>query len=79
MTRITCIASAVTLATLVAACGSPATPPQSPSNDVQPPATTIGDGKVMGADQVPPGQKLQEGPKLDSRDGVKPATTPPGE
>lgn len=77
MTRTPLLLAAVTLATLLAACGSPATPPQSPNNDVQPPATTTGDGKVMGADQVSPAQKLQEGPKLDSRDGVQPATTPP--
>jgi hypothetical protein len=73
------ISIAVTLATLLAACGAPATPPQSPSNDVQPPATTTSDGKVIGADGVPPGQKLEEGPKLDSRDGLKPAATPPRE
>ena len=76
MTRISYIATGVTLSVLLAACGSPATPPQSPSNDVQPPATTTGDGKVIGADQVPPAQKLEEGPQLDSRDGVKPAAAP---
>jgi hypothetical protein len=79
MTRTPLLLAALTLSTLLAACGSPATPPQSPSNDVQPPATTTGDGKVMGADQVPPAQKLQEGPKLDSSKGLQPATTPPRE
>jgi len=43
------ISIAATLAALLAACGAPATPPQSPTNDVQPPATTTGDGKVIGA------------------------------
>jgi hypothetical protein len=67
---------ALAVAALLAACGSPANPPQSPTNDNTPPTTTTGDGKVMGADEVPPGQKLQEGPKLDSQDGLKPAATP---
>ena len=75
--RIPLIATAVTLALLLAACGSPASPPQSPTNDAQPPAPSTGDGKMIGADGVPPAQKLEEGPKLDSKDGVKPAATPP--
>jgi hypothetical protein len=73
-----CISLIVT-AVLLSACGSPSTPAHSPTNDVQPPATTTGDGKVMGADQVPPAQKLEQGPKLDSRDGAEPAATPPHE
>ncbi|HXK19701.1 MAG TPA: hypothetical protein VNG33_17945 [Polyangiaceae bacterium] len=76
LARIPLIATAVTLAALLAACGSPTNPPQTPTNDPQPPAPTTGDGKTIGADGVPPAQKLQEGPKLDSRDGVKPAATP---
>ena len=79
MSHLSIAATAATLAALLAACGAPATPPQSPTNDAQPPATTTGDGKVVGADGVPPGQKLEEGPKLDSRDGFKPAATPPRE
>jgi len=74
--RIRLIATAVTLAALLAACGSPASPPQSPINDTQPPTPRTSDGKIVGADEVPPAQKLEEGPKLDSRDGVKPAATP---
>jgi hypothetical protein len=77
-----CIAQAsvaVTIMTLLAACGAPASPPQSPINDAQPPATTTGDGKVIGADEIPPAQKLEQGPKLDSRDGLQPAQTPPHE
>lgn len=70
---------AVTLTVLLAACGAPANPPQSPINDHQPPSTSPGDGKMIGADNVSPAQKLEEGPKLDSRDGVKPATAPPAE
>jgi hypothetical protein len=67
-------------ALLLLACGNPNTPPPgSPTNDVQPPTTTTGNGEVMGADRVPPGQKLQEGPKLDAREGIKPAARPPGE
>jgi hypothetical protein len=67
-------------ASALIACGNPnGAPPTSPNNDVQPPTTTTGNGEVMGADRVPPGQKLQEGPKLDAKDGLKPAATPPGD
>jgi len=77
--RISLIATALTLAALLAACGSPGTPPQSPSNESQSPPPTTSDGETIGADRIPPGQKLQEGPKLDSKDGLKPAATPPRE
>ena len=73
--RIPLIATLVTLAALLAACGAPANPPQSPTNDTQPPVTTS-DGKTIGADEMPPAQKLEQGPLLDSRDGAKPAATP---
>jgi hypothetical protein len=64
-------------ALLLVACGNPNSPPPgSPTNDVQPPTTTTGNGEVMGADRVPPAQKLQEGPKLDSQEGLKPAAQP---
>jgi hypothetical protein len=67
-------------AALLGACGpSPASPPKSPTNDVEPPATTTGNGEIMGADRVSPGQKLQEGIKVDSQDGVQPAAEPPAE
>jgi hypothetical protein len=67
---------ALLLSALLAACGSPANPPQSPTNDTTPPTTTTGDGKVLGADEVPPAQKLESGPTLDSKDGLKPAAQP---
>jgi hypothetical protein len=79
MISIARISIALTLGSVLAACGSPASPPQSPTNDAQPPATSPGDGKVIGADQVSPAQKLEQGPTLDSRDGVEPAQTPPRE
>jgi hypothetical protein len=60
---------------LVMACG-PSSPSKSPTNDVTPPTTNTGDGEVMGADRVPPGQKLDQGPKLDSNEGIKPAPKP---
>ena len=50
----------VVAAVLGACAPSPAKPPQSPTNDVEPPATTTGNGEVMGADHVPPAQKLEE-------------------
>jgi hypothetical protein len=67
------------LVALLGACSSPATPPKSPTNDVQPPVTTTGDGEVMGADRVSPGRKLQEGLKVDSEKGIQPADRPPAE
>jgi hypothetical protein len=73
--------SLISLCALVAlsgACSSP-TAPKSPTNDVQPPATTTGNGEVMGADRVSPAQKLEEGVKVDSHEGVKPAAQPPAE
>lgn len=78
MTR-TQTSMAVTLVALLAACGAPGKPPQSPVNDTQPPSTSPGDGKVIGADGMSPSQKLEEGPTLGSQDGIKPAATPPAE
>ncbi len=68
-------------AVLFGACAPPqASPPKSPTNnDVQPPTTTTGNGEIMGADHVPPGQKLEEGIRLDGKEGVKPAAHPAGE
>ena len=73
------IISLCALVALLGACTSPATPPKSPTNDVQPPTTTTGNGEVMGADRVSPGQKLEEGLSVDSHEGVKPAAQPPAE
>jgi hypothetical protein len=60
------------------ACG-PSSPSKSPTNDVNPPTTNTGDGEVMGADRVSPGEKLDTGPKLDSSKGLEPAPKPGGE
>lgn len=68
------------LVVALGACAPPrATPPKSPGNDVQPPTTTTGNGEIMGADRVAPGQKLEEGPKVDSNAGLQPAARPPTE
>jgi|GEM_PF-6323692 len=67
------------LVALLGACSSPATPPRSPTNDVQPPATTTGSGEVMGADHVSPAQKLEESVKVDSHEGITPAAQPTAE
>jgi len=65
------------LLVLAPACGNPnSAPPSSPTNDVQPPTTTTGNGEVMGADRVPPAQKLEESPKIDAQEGLKPAAQP---
>lgn len=63
---------------LALACG-PSSPSKSPTHDVTPPTTNTGDGEVMGADRVTPGQKLEQGPQLHSREGLKPAPKPGSE
>jgi hypothetical protein len=65
-------------ALVLAACG-PSSPSKSPTNDVTPPTTNTGDGEVMGADRMAPGDKLDQGPKLDSNEGLKPADKPASE
>ena len=69
----------VLMATMALGCGAPATAPKSPTNDAEPPATTTGNGEVMGADGVSPAQKMEQGPKIDSHDGVQPAPKPPSD
>ncbi len=63
---------------LALACG-PSSPSKSPTNDVTPPTTNTGDGEVMGADRVSPAQKLEQGPQLNTSEGLKPAPKPAGE
>lgn len=60
---------------VLSACGGPGAGARSPSNDYPPPAAETSDGEVVGADRVPPNQKLAESPKLGS-EGMKPAATP---
>jgi hypothetical protein len=80
MTHSSKTGSFLLLLTLLGACGQPQnTPTKSPTNDVQPPTTTTGNGEVMGADRVSPAQKLEEGPTLDAQEGLKPASKPPAE
>jgi hypothetical protein len=52
-----------------------AAPPRSPSHDYAPTPTLPSDGRVAGADETPPEDKLQTSPRLGS-DGVKPAGSP---
>jgi hypothetical protein len=73
MTKTSHIGSLLALL-LASACGNPnSAPPSSPTKDVPP---TTSDGEVVGADREPPAQKLQEGPQLDSHEGLKPAAQP---
>lgn len=67
------------LATVATVGCGPSSPSKSPTNDVTPPTTNTGDGEVMGADRVAPGEKLDQGPKLDSSKGLEPAPKPGGE
>jgi hypothetical protein len=62
---------------LTAACGSPQGPVPTDPTHAQPPATSPGDGEVIGADGVPPGEKLDQGIKVDAVEGLKPADEPP--
>ena len=63
---------------LLMACKAPQGPtPNSPLHDTQPPSTSPGDGEVIGADRVPPEQKLEEGPKLDTEQGIVTPGGPP--
>jgi hypothetical protein len=62
------------VAILLAACATGA-PPQSP-HEVDSTAPTTSDGEVIGADREQPAKKLDESPKVDSQQGVKPAATP---
>jgi hypothetical protein len=66
------------VAALALACKAPQTPaPTSPTHDHHPPATDPGDGEVIGADRIPPEDKLETGPRLDTNDGLTPADQPP--
>jgi hypothetical protein len=68
------------LSVLSSACASPQVAPAAPpSSERDPSAPTTSDGEVVGADRVPPSQKLEQGPRVDTNDGVKPAATPPAE
>jgi hypothetical protein len=66
------------LAIALCACG-PAQPATSPGGGPEPSAPTTSDGEPIGADRQPPAQKLEQSPKLDTNDGIKPAATPPDE
>ena len=65
------------LAIVLAAC-APAqnAPPSSPSSSQQPPPAHTSDGEVLGADREAPGEKLEQGVSVDSKQGVKPAARP---
>jgi hypothetical protein len=52
-------------------------PVRSPSLDYPPPPAQTSDGEVVGVDRVPPGDRLQQGPKVGT-EGVKPAAGPAG-
>ena len=62
----------------VSACGAQQNedaPPRSPSLDYPPPPVETSNGEVVGADRVPPGDKLQQGPKVGT-EGAQPAPGP---
>jgi hypothetical protein len=63
----------------IAACGGSGNDKvlRSPSLDYPPPAAQTSDGEIVGADRMPPGDKLQEGPRAGSP-GVTPAAGPGG-
>ena len=68
------------LATLgIAACGGSSNDKivRSPSLDYPPSAAQTSDGEIVGADRVPPGDKLQQGAHAGSQ-GVSPSAGPGG-
>ncbi len=70
--------SSLVVATALGACG-PAQPATSPGGGPEPSTPTTSDGEPIGADRQAPAQKLEQSPKLDTNDGIKPAATPPDE
>jgi hypothetical protein len=62
------------LAGLVFACGGATgeAPLRSPSQDYRPPPPTTVDGKPVGVDGVPPGDRLEEGAKAGTAPGLAP-------
>jgi hypothetical protein len=70
--------SSLVVAVALCACG-PAQPAASAGGGAEPSGPTTSDGEPIGADRVSPGQKLEQSPKLDANEGVKPAATPPTE
>jgi hypothetical protein len=77
LTRLATLSSVLSLAS---ACASPQVAPAGPTGGERDPSTpTTSDGEVVGADRVPPNQKLEQGPRVDAKEGIKPAATPPAE
>ncbi len=50
-------------------------PARSPAQDYPPPPPTTSDGQVVGADGVPPGDKLQQGPRVGTDTALAPGWT----
>jgi len=72
------LASLGAISSIAVACGGskPAdAPPRSPSSDYPAPAQETSQGEVVGADRVPPGDKLKTGPTIGPG-GVTPASGP---
>ncbi len=67
------------LAVLVSACAgrNQEAPARSPAVDYPLPPAQTSDGEVVGADRMPPEDKLRQGPRAGST-GVVPAETPSG-
>ncbi len=63
----------------VSACGAQQNeaPPRSPTLDYPPPPAQTSNGEVVGADRVPPGDKLKQGPTVGT-EGVQPSAGPGG-
>jgi hypothetical protein len=65
---------ALALAAVVAGCGARnnEAPLRSPSQDYRPPPPVTADGKIVGADGVSPGDRLEEGAKVGTDPGLAP-------
>src|SRR5215831_15935122 len=65
----------------VSGCGSASSqnnaPYRSPTHDYPLPPVTTSDGEVVGADRIPPTDKVPQGPKVGT-EGVQPSGAPAG-
>jgi hypothetical protein len=67
------VVTLVALSAAVACGGTQAEAPlRSPSQDYRPPPPNTADGKVVGADGVPPGDRLEEGAQVGTEPGLAP-------
>lgn len=73
--RISVAAFGLALATTACGGAQSDAPLRSPSRDYRPPPPNTVEGKVVGADGVPPGDRLEEGPQVGTQPVLAPGWT----